>query len=378
VRTAGAWQRSVALAVLVIPLGGPVAVSGTERPPSPSIDHLLGGQGREAVAAKLTSLAFPDGRHHEWEVFAAWGRELFENGFVASPPTGPAPSTPISKFYTCARCHNAVREDPILSEQDPEVRFDWSERTGQPFYLTPAATLWGAVNREAFYSGYYARYQDLCIPKHSGLDVETCGVLGICLPECREMNPASLEDAIQVCSRYCSVGRYLAEWEVMALLAYSWDLELHLDDLGLTGEIGALVRKYLEAATPDAAKLAEYRAFLTRLFLRRSGNTFRGIPEISDNRWGEVAVGAYPDGAIQRGDPGRGGALYRRTCVRCHGTDVMPEAGRALVSDLRLFYSRLAKGTSRTDAAYMPEFTLQRLSRQQAADIQTYLQSLSP
>ena len=44
---------------------------------------------------------------------------------------------------------------------------------------------------------------------------------------------------------------------------------------------------------------------------------------------------------------------------------------------LPTFYEAVAEGTYRGDRPYMPEFTLERLSHQQIADILSYLQSLS-
>ncbi|NIR13989.1 MAG: hypothetical protein GWN86_08560, partial [Desulfobacterales bacterium] len=65
------------------------------------------------------------------------------------------------------------------------------------------------------------------------------------------MDPDSLEDAIQVCSAYCSAGRYLDEWELDALLAFFWDQEIRLKDLDLPPEQAAHVETILTSPSPD-------------------------------------------------------------------------------------------------------------------------------
>lgn len=54
----------------------------------------------------------------------------------------------------------------------------------------------------------------------------------------------------------------------------------------------------------------------------------------------------------------------------------MPLKGAGLFGNVPLYYHALAKGLPGQDSPYMPEFTLQRLSRQHAADVQAYLESL--
>jgi hypothetical protein len=54
----------------------------------------------------------------------------------------------------------------------------------------------------------------------------------------------------------------------------------------------------------------------------------------------------------------------------------MPVAGGDLAGDVGQFFQILAKGTVQTDTWYMPEYTLQRLSRQQSADVLAYLRRL--
>jgi hypothetical protein len=54
----------------------------------------------------------------------------------------------------------------------------------------------------------------------------------------------------------------------------------------------------------------------------------------------------------------------------------MPDKARHFTKDLKKLHKMLAKGTRQRNRPYMPNFTLQRLSRQQEADIVVYLDEL--
>lgn len=355
------------LSLLVLYLALNCRASVAEPPPTrpapdvraPSVDRLLGRAGRQQHAARLAALAI-DGKVHPWESFARWGRELFHLGQVAEPPTGPAPSTRLSNFYRCVDCHNDRREDPNLTDQDPEARalLVESDAPSDPktrLRLTPGTTLWGAVNRESFYNDSYEIYHSLVVPP------------------LRAMNPERLEDATQVCCKFCGVGRYANKWEIAALLTYFWELELTLADLDLPPAVRAAVLSVLtEPDQGDPERVQEMRAFLQRQYLTRAGDDAVAGPEI-DN---DGTVGTYPDQLRYRGDPELGQKLYAAACDRCHGAGKVNESqGADLIADPARFHEILRQGTHRNREAYMPMFTAQRLSRQQVADIQSYLES---
>ena len=344
---------------------------------SPALDRLMGGQGRAHHQNRIEKLFFANGKTYTWKDFSGWGKEIFLNGSVKKPPTGTRPSEPISKYFKCITCHNYDREDPDLTNQDPEARFHWIEKTGQKIYLLQGATMWGIVNRETFYADYYGIYHHLCVPEGKKPPSTPCGpLLKVCGPGCRTMDPASLEDAIQVCSAYCSAGRYLQEWELYALLAFFWDQEIRLKDLDLTPEQAAHMKKVLTSRSPDPQYAKGLRGLLAGKYAKKAGNTFRGIPKATKEALGGTLVVEYGNGREFAGDSGRGERLWQLSCGRCHGMENMPAKAKYFTEDLDKFHKMIAKGTRNRDKPYMPNFTLERLSHQQSADILVYLKSL--
>lgn len=322
------------------------------------VDRLLGRTGRQEHAHRIAKLTI-DGKTYPWESFAKWGEELATTGQVASPPTGPAPSKPLSEHYRCIDCHNLRPEDPIAGLQDPQARAEWiaSQTPGANetrLFLAPGTTLWGAVNRDSFYNDSYEIYHGLLT---SGL---------------RTMNPTSLEDATQVCCKYCSVGRFAKNWEIASLLTYFWDLEVRLSDLGLPPSVEREVLNVLaEPEKSEPEDVTRMRRFLQRHYLTRAGDT--AIPPPSFDEDGNL--GPYPDKLMFEGDPKIGAQLFGMACAQCHGAGKVYEVtGADLVADLPRFFDVLAHGTEQAKQPYMPMFTSQRLSRQQIADIQAYLE----
>ena len=191
------------------------------------------------------------------------------------------------------------------------------------------------------------------------------------------MDSDSLEDAVQVCSAYCSAGRYLKEWELYALLAFFWDKEIRLKDLDLSPEQAAHIKAVLTSSSPDSQYAKTLRSLLASKYAKKADNTFRGnFKTTRYTRHGRIVV-EYEDGTKYTGDSGRGERLWRLSCARCHGTKNLPQKATHFTKDLGKFHKMLAKGTRHRDEPYMPNFTLERLSRQQAADILLYLRQIA-
>jgi mono/diheme cytochrome c family protein len=234
--------------------------------------------------------------------------------------------------------------------------------------------MWGMVNRKAFYNGYFETYHDLCVPRGKGRRLWPCGpVLGFCAPGCRRMNPSSVDDAIQVCAKYCGVGRHLDEWEFCALLAFFWDQEVRLNDLDLSPDEAERATTVLTAPAQDPGEVSELRRLLSAKYAKKAGNTFRGIPNVAKDAVKGTLIAEYQDGSRFAGEAGRGEKLYPISCGRCHGTPINAFMAGLLGGDSGKFCRMLAEGTAHRGKPYMPNFTLERLSRQQAADILAYL-----
>ncbi len=333
-----------------------------DSPPKPglnaTIDQLLDKHQRRAFVEQLAKREY-GGKTHAWEQYVAWGRSLATQGQVKDPPVEPSPSTSLAETYRCVHCHNLVREDEKLAVQDPETREKLirsvkpgvePEKPDAALRLTPATTLWGAVNRERFYNGHYEEYHRLKLEAGAA------------------MNPDSLADAVQICCNYCSAGRFPEPWELDSLVAFLWTLELRMKDLNLPEKEAQALLEQLQSDEDETVKQA--RKSLRQHYLARAGADCHDEPVQT-----KEAVDTYADGTRYSGDAARGRLLYRSACAGCHGTDVHPKADAELVAGDKLFHRYVWKGTER-EGVYMPRFTQQRLSRQQAADIRVYLHSL--
>jgi len=360
------WLWGIGLAVLVLALSASGYLLYRSRPPAAELTHdspldvLLGHHRREAFARSLASKRI-DGKSFAWRHYADWGKQLVTTGRVSNPPTGAAPSAPIASCYRCIDCHNLVREDLRLREQDPEARekmirdrapADPAQRDAASLAMLPGTTLWGAVNRERFYNGYYERYHRL---KVSGG---------------RAMDPLSLADAVEVCASYCSGGRFPQSWELDAILAFLWDSELKLKDLDLSSDQQNALLEMLKSKQSDAVREARER--LKAAFLSAAGAS-RVRPPIASRGDSDFYDGAK----TFRGDATRGKLLYQSACLGCHNGHANEVDGRRLARDDVQFHKYIWDGTQRS-GVYMPLFTEERLSRRQAADIRAYLKSLPP
>jgi mono/diheme cytochrome c family protein len=318
---------------------------------------LLGSDARQRHAAELRSRKILE-KAFTWERYSDWGRELLVNGQVKSPPYGAGPSAPLAKAYRCVHCHNLRREDEKLTEPDPEARARYvlaeepaepERRDGKTLSLTPGTTLWGAVNRGSYYNGTHSRYR------------------GLKLDDGARVDPTSLADAVKVCCRYSSGGRFPEGWELDSILTHLWDLEVRLRDLGLAE---AAERKVLDAVNGGrAGPLGEARGLLRRSFLREA--EAKKTPRPSRAEGDRVEYGKAPF----NGDARLGEFLYRSACAGCHAAGgVNDVSGAKLVADDGKFHKLVWDG-SEPDGAYMPFFSAQRLSQQQAADIRAYLRA---
>lgn len=356
-------RRSL-IAVLFLPLLLFPLCADETKPigPETSVENLLGKHGRDVFSRGLERKRVGD-KSFGFEQYAAWGHDLAVKGFVDKPPSGSAPSVRLSKHYRCTHCHNVIREDASLTVPDPDAREKIliaaapshnQYRDGTGPNLVPGTTFWGMVNRERFYNDYYSKYNSL----------KTA--------EGEAMNPYRLTDAIQVCCRFCSAGRYPEAWELDSLVAYFWTLELKMKDLDLGPEDQKKVVAALSGT--DAKAIEEARGLVKRSYLNAARATLAEPPKDTN---GDVDI--YAGGKKETGDAQRGEALFLASCGGCHGQDVeqAPPVGQ-LAKRARSDHNLPKvprKGTERRFALYMPLFTAERLSARQLADIRAFLRT---
>ena len=116
----------------------------------------------------------------------------------------------ISKHFVCTDCHNLTREFNDASSESSSDRLAYVKENGLEFL--PGSTFWGIYNRTSFYNGdYFKKYGEM-------------------VTDARD----SLDNAIQLCAKYCSSGRYLEDWELEAIMHYYKKGELRVKDLDIT------------------------------------------------------------------------------------------------------------------------------------------------
>lgn len=253
----------------------------------------------------------------------------------------------ISKFYVCTSCHSTVQEDPDLRFFDPEARLDYVAEIGQKFLQ--GSPFFGIVNRESWYNDdYVLKYGDLVKPANK-----------------------SLAEAIQLCAKVCSSGRYLDDWELEAILAYYWEIQFTLGDLNLTEEDW----KRLKSTSSNKEEMVK---LIKSKYALKSPATFGELPEDSDK--------GYP----YEGRAEKGKLIYEFSCQACHNE--LGVAGMTLAADkmtFRKFLNNLNKhsdynlyeisrhGTYAAEGKprYMPLYPKERLSDQQLEDLRAYMES---
>jgi len=283
-------------------------------------------------------------------VSAEKGKELFLTGYTTKPNGQRTKKQ--SKHYVCTSCHNIVKEDPDLGNPNPEDRLDYARDQGIPFLQ--GTSLYGVVNRKTFYNGDY---------KHK---------YG---PETVNKVKEDLRESIQLCAVGCAQGRSLDNWEKESILAYFWTLQLQMSDLRFTHEEENKITKALDGGkkSPELVRIIQNK------YSQFAPATFGETPE----NWKE----GYPfEGNAERGE-----MIFSLSCMHCH------ENGRYSYysmdkNDIDLnhlakhfdsktssysSYRLITKGTLPVygDKAYMPQYPLERMSKQQIEDLRAYVEN---
>jgi mono/diheme cytochrome c family protein len=280
-------------------------------------------------------------------VSAEKGAAIVQKGIAAKPGGGKTGKQ--SKHFVCTSCHNIQKEDPDLSRPDPQARLEYAARKEIPFL--PGTTLYGAVNRTSFYNGdYEKKYGDLVIPARN-----------------------DLREAIQLCAVECSQGRLLEDWELESVLAYLWTIDLKLSDISLTEEEFADLQQALKGNGDQKRQIA----LLKTRYLSGAPATFVTPPE--DRKQGY----AY------EGDPENGKWIYELSCLHCHENQRysffelvdsqysfrflekhIPQYTRYSIYQVIRYGTQPLPGKK----AYMPNYTLEKLSYQQVEDLRAYIE----
>lgn len=275
------------------------------------------------------------------------GEDIVKNGF--SKRDGAKKSKRQSKHFVCTSCHNTEREDPDLSNPNPDDRLVYTAAKGMPFLQ--ATTLYGAVNRSSFYNGdYEKKYGDLVVPARN-----------------------DIREAIQLCAVECAQGRKLKDWEVESILAYMWDIDLKVNDLRLSDMEHKLFK--------EAYDQKEVNENLSNGLLNsfsQGGEIHFVLPPV------DRKLGYELDG-----DPARGEMIYENSCLHCH---YQKEYSYFNLDRNKMTYNYMARkaddfsrhsiyqviryGTFSMygKKSYMPKFPAEKMSDQQVEDLRAYLE----
>ena len=279
-------------------------------------------------------------------VSARIGQDIVINGF--SKRKGEKKSRRQSKHFVCISCHNIEREDPNLAYLTPEARLTFTAEKGLPFLQ--GTTLYGAVNRETYYNGdYEEKYGDLVKPARE-----------------------NIREAIQLCALECAQGRKLKDWELESILSYLWEIDLKVKDI----QLSATEIKSIEQAIDNSSLQEEALKLLNGKYAKASDATFVLPPE--DRR---IGVGL-------RGNPNNGKLIYENSCLYCH---YQKKYSFLHLDNNKMSFSHLNKkaGTYNRHSiyqvvrygtyskygkmSYMPNYTAERMSNQQLADLRAYI-----
>ena len=279
-------------------------------------------------------------------VSAEVGEALVKTGFAPKPNGGKTGKQ--SKHFVCTSCHNVVQEDPDLADLDPQARLEYSELRGIPYLQ--GTTLFGAVNRETYYNGDYdKKYGELVEPARN-----------------------DIRGAIQLCAIECAQGRELKDWELESILAYLWTIDIQMSDLDLAGEELEL----LQLAVEGKSSRSEGVELIQSKYASHAPAHFILPPD--DRKKGTGLVGNAENGKL----------IYDNSCLHCHYN---MRYSYFHLDDHKLSFKHLKRNmgkftrhsiyqvirwgvpTKSGKSSYMPQYTEEKMSDQQLADLRAYI-----
>lgn len=259
----------------------------------------------------------------------------------------------ISAYFVCTDCHNMVQEYPTLTGTDAQERLDYAVKEKIPFL--PASTLFSIYNRETFYTkDYYKKYGDLI-----------------------ENAKDSLENAVQVCSKYCSSGRFLEQWEEDAIMHYFKANELKLSALDLDKET---LLNVFRSGSLEIEKRTKLIDTIKSKYTQKYVATFLETKPRDERTYGK------------NGDVQNGKKIYEKSCMHCHdnGRVTNLDLDKDVLSAGLLWkhrkdytdespYQIVRHGTYPKTGRqqYMPLYPEEKMSKAQVEDLLAYIKELA-
>ena len=286
-------------------------------------------------------------RHDEEK--AKVGKDLIEKGRTVR---NGKKTKRISKHFVCTDCHNVTREFKGVKGSSEE-RLSYAVDNGIPFLA--GSTFWGIYNRTSFYNGdYVKKYGDM-------------------VDSARD----TLQNAVQLCAKYCSSGRYLEDWELEAIMHYYKKGELRVKDLDIPQNDIKNIRSYQKLNEEEKVRLTNV---VNGAHDQLYPATFLPAMDLADRKYG---VG---------GNAEVGKKIYEKSCLYCHsgkrvtylnlGNDKL--SAKMFVRNLKNYsdkslYQIIRYGTYSKPGRkqYMPLYTKEKMSDQQINDLIAYLKELA-
>jgi cytochrome c len=276
------------------------------------------------------------------------GRELVMNGRTVGPD---GKRTRLqSKHFVCTNCHNTDREDADLKVADPDARLRYTAKKNMPFLQ--GTTFWGMVNRETWYNDDYLRkYGDLV---RSSRD--------------------TLKNAIHLCTIECSQGRPFKAWEMDAVMAYFYTLQMKLADIGMLRSHYDKLQEVVNGGDQQAK--TDAIGWIKSQYMTKSPATFMDPQKAEDRKLGAGS------------DASNGKLLYDNSCKTCHKPGGVTNF---ILDDTKMTFKKLErsftkhsnystyqitrKGTYAEPGyhPYMPHYTKERMSDKQLEDLNAYI-----
>lgn len=259
----------------------------------------------------------------------------------------------VSIHFVCTDCHTLVKETEDPADLRPESRLAYAQKHDLPFL--PGSTLWGIYNRTAWYNDDYSKkYGDI-------------------IKNAKD----SLVNAVQVCGKYCSSGRFLEDWELEGVMHYFKQNELHIKDLPLSQTDKKNILYWQKLSDQEKKAL---RVKIESSFTRAFPATFLETMPRDQRKYG--------DGA----NASNGEIIFSKACLYCHAnkrvTYLNLEKNSLTANmfwkhiegydDLTL-YQIIRWGTYQKAGRkqYMPHYTKEKMSDQQIEDLVAYIRKLA-